>query len=201
MMFKSNSPNLAPSIPWFLAWLPSVAGYTLTGLMFHFPSGFPPNNDARFDLPALFVGAIMGALTGLLIGVFQGVILRRYFVGVSGWIGANVAAMAAIHAVGDALPDRIALPVVQVLGALLLGVACWLAVRRNGARRGPWILATAAAWFVGLTMGLALYRQGGSDWQTGHIIVALATGVVVSITTSVLFLSSLRARQAVATSS
>ncbi len=189
MLKKPDALISSPTI-WYASWLVSVLGYVLAGLMFHFPSGFPPNNGTSWNPSAFFVGAIFGALTGAVVGSLQGLLLRRYFTGVGRWVAVSVVALGLTHALGDALPDPILLPTIIVLGGLFLGVANSLALAKSGARQILWILAIALAWSVGLTVGLALSDTLGSSWQVAHVVAGLATGVTVSITTAVLFIQS-----------
>lgn len=192
MVFNNGArPESAQGV-WLATWLLPVLGFILVGFLFHFPSGFPPNNGDELNPPAFFVGAILGALTGLVVGTFQALLLRRCFGRVIWWVAASATALSLTHGLGDALPDPIALPVVQVLGGTLLGSCYWLALRRSGALAAPWILATAFAWFAGLTIGLAISNRLGTDWQSAHIIAGLTTGVAVSITTATLLVRPLR---------
>jgi hypothetical protein len=192
MVFKKGAHLESAQARWLATWLLPVLGFILVGLLFHFPSGFPPNNGASPNPPAFFVGAIQGAISGLVVGTFQALLLRMYFSRVIWWVVATVTALSLTHALGDALPDPIALPLVQALGGVLLGSCYWLALRRCGALPAPWTLATAFAWFVGLTTGLAISNALGTDWQLAHIIAALTTGLVASFTTATLFFRLLR---------
>ena len=164
----------------------SVVAYGVVGVMFHFPSGFPPNNGEAFSAPALVGGAVQGGLTGLVIGCCQAVLLRRYVTGVRWWLVASGVSFVLIHALGDALPDPIALPVVQLAGGILLGLDQWLVLRSQRLPAGVWIGAVGIAWLAGLTLGLTIMKPLASDWQTQHVVAGLTTGVAVSVATGAL---------------
>jgi hypothetical protein len=90
MVIKSKLSQL-PTWGALLIWTTlSVVAYGLVGFMFHFPSGFPPNNGENFNAPALVVGALQGGFTGLVIGSLQAVLLRQYFRGVSIRFDSNI---------------------------------------------------------------------------------------------------------------
>ena len=186
MLVRTNQQAHTRWALWLSWMLASVFTYTLVGIAFHFPSGFPPNNGESFNAFALFVGALQGAFTGLVIGSLQALILHRYFTGVRLWIYASVVSLAITHAIGDALPDSIALPIIQVIGGALLGTTQWFVLKNQALNAVVWILASAIAWFAGLTLGLAVMQQVGAGWQSGHIIVGLITGVTVAAITSAL---------------
>ena len=160
--------------------------------MFHFPSGFPPNNGENFNTSALIVGAFLGGFTGLVIGSLQALLLRQYFKGIRWWIAANVISLALSHAIGDAFPDPIALPVVQVAGGIILGIGLWLVLRSQQLNVVVCIAVIGIAWFAGLTLGLTIMRQAAADWQTQHVIVSLTTGIAVSVATSTLLVQLIR---------
>jgi len=186
MVIKSKLSQL-PTWGAFLIWTSvSVVAYGLVGFMFHFPSGFPPNNGQNFNALALVVGALQGGFTGLVIGSLQALLLRQYFRGVRGWLAASAVSLALTHAIGDALPDPLALPVVQVAGGLLLGVGQWLVLRSQRLNAVIWIGATGIAWFAGLTLGLTIMKQIVSGWQTQHVVASLITGLAVSVATGAL---------------
>ncbi len=192
MVIKDNASTQPPWALWLTWVLISVAAYVLLGFAFHFPSGFPPNNGERFNTPALIVGAFPGGFTVLVIGLLQALLLRQYFKGVRWWIVACVVSLAITHAIGDALSDSIALPVVQVTGGLLLGAAQWFVLKNQGLTAVVWTLASAVAWFVGLTLGLAIAKQIGASWQIGHIIAGLVTGISIAAVTGALLVRLVR---------
>jgi len=186
MVIKDNVSTQPAWVFWLIWVVTSVAAYVLVGLAFHFPSGFPPNNGENFNAPALIVGAFQGGFAGLVIGSLQALLLRQYFKGVRWWIIASLLGLSVTHAIGDALSDSIALPVVQIAGGVLLGATQWFVLKSQGLNAVVWTLASAVAWFVGLTLGLAVTKQIGAGWQIGHIIAGLVTGITVATVTGAL---------------
>jgi hypothetical protein len=187
MLIKGKLSQLPTWGALFIWTTVSIVAYGLVGFMFHFPSGFPPNNGENFNVPALAVGALQGGFTGLVIGSLQALLLRPYVKGSRWWIAASAFSLALTHAIGDALPDPIALPVVQVAGGIILGIGQWLVVRIQRLTAVVWIVAMGIAWFAGLTLGLTIMKQIASDWQTQHVVAGLTTGIAVSIATGALF--------------
>ena len=193
-----------PQLTW-IVWLmwtgASTLGFTFAGLMFHFPSGFPPNNGANWNIPAFVFGLVMGSFSGLVSGGLQALVLRRYFSRARGWIVANIAAFAIIHAIGDALPDSFALLTVQIIGGVILGTALWLVFKLQRASAPLWILAVSVAWFVGLTLGLTIANQFAMDWQMGHIVAGLTTGIAIALATGALLMELMGKVSRIATES
>lgn len=182
-----------PTWSGLLVWaIVGTAAYALVGFLFHFPSGFPPNNGADLNLPAFVVGLVQGVLSGLVVGATQAALLRSWFTDLRRWIAAHVAGLALIHAIGDALPDPIALPVVQITGGLILAMMVWGVLRWSGSNGVVWVLAVAGAWSIGLTLGLGLMARTTLGWAGGHVLAGATTGLFVSGAMGVLWLRSAR---------
>jgi hypothetical protein len=78
---------------------------------------------------------------------------------------------------------------------VLLGVTQWFVLKRQGLNAVVWILASAIAWYVGLTLGLAITKQIGAGWQIEHVIAGLVTGFTVAIVTGALLVRLVRNSQ------
>ena len=173
---------------WFLA---STIGFGLVGVLLHFPSGFPPNNGANLVIGNAVFGAILGAVSGIVVGSLQWLALRGRLSRASQWIGTTVLGLGVIHAVGDGLPDPIAIPTVQAIGGIVLGIMQWLLLRREFSRAGWWVLASIAGWLIGLSLGLAIADAiglMGLAWTptvgiTQHGVVGVVTGIVSGLMT------------------
>lgn len=185
-----------PKANWLTAalWLiASILGYGLVGVMFHFPSGFPPNTDV-FNSGAFFGGAMQGFLSGLAVGFLQWLVLRRHIAHASRWMLWTAVGLGAVHAFGDALPDRVAIPIIGLAGGLVLGAAQWFVLRYVFDKAWNWIVATGVSWTVGINLGLALIEVMGlrdRAWTPGvgateHGVVGLVAGIVVGLATGVL---------------
>jgi len=186
-MIVRSEPSRFPLWAGLIVWIVvSAAAYSATGLIFHFPSGFPPNNGASLNTGAFVIGLLQGGFSGLVIGSLQALMLRQYFTGVRAWIAANVFSLAIVHAIGDALPDPIALPVVQALGGIVMGISVWRALGGQRLNLVICVIVMGIAWFAGLTLGLTVMKQIAKDWQTHHIVVGVTTGFAVSLATGVL---------------
>jgi hypothetical protein len=161
--------------------------------------------------PAIAVPALLaaGAVEGSLLGAGQASVLRRALRGlpVRMWIGATAAAAVLAYAIGLApstlgasvrtWPAALLASVAVVLGVGLLasvGTAQWLILRHRVPRAGRWILATAVAWLVGLTVFLASTMP---LWQPGQpigltIAIGVAGGLLMAATTSAVTGAALR---------
>ncbi len=175
---------------WLVA---SLVGYGFIGLMFHFPSGFPPNTDA-FNLGAFFGGAMQGSLSGIVVGFLQWLVLRRQVARAGRWVLWTAVGLGAVHAFGDALPDPVSLLTIGLVGGLALGVAQWFMLRHIFDKAWLWPITTAVSWAVGINIGLVIVGAMGLldlPWTpevgaTGHGIVGLAVGIVGGLATGVL---------------
>ena len=176
---------------WLIA---SLIGCGLVGVMFHFPSGFPPNNGNEFNGGAFFGGAMQGVLSGIVAGFLQWLVLRRHIVGAGRWVLWTAIGLGIVHAFGDALPDPVALPIIGLVGGLALGGAQWFMLRHIFDKAWLWPITTAVSWAVGINIGLVIIGAMGLldlPWTpevgaTGHGIVGLAVGIVGGLATGVL---------------
>lgn len=185
MVLKANAPQRfwLFLILWVIG---TVIAYTLSGMMFHFPSGFPPQNGSDFNASGLGGGLMAGTLTALLVGGIQTAILTIITSGAWRWMLASWAALVISHTIGDMLPDPMALPVVIAVGGVMLGVAQWLALRQSVPRSPSWIAVTAIAWAAAIWLGLRI-TPASADWQTGHLVVGITSGSLLGIATGALW--------------
>lgn len=107
-----------------IAWvIVTTAAYVLSGLIFHFPGAFPPNNGEVFNTSG-YVGALTNGLaTGILVGLGQTLLLRMIGRATWRWAAGTTAALWLIHTIGDVFPDGAALPLMTALGGFILGGA------------------------------------------------------------------------------
>jgi len=132
--------------------------------------------------PAVALPALMaaGSLEGAVLGWSQARVLRRRLPALSArrWVaGTAVAAAVAwllgmlpstAHDTWSGWPTPLVVIAGVVAGGVLLcsiGVAQWLELRRHLVRAGSWVLASAAAWCVGL---LAFVGVTSPLWQPGQ---------------------------------
>lgn len=170
-----------------LAWsLVTTVAYAISGFLFHFPGAFPPSNGEAFIAGGIIGAIINGLGTGLLVGLSQGHLIRRICPGSWRWATATVVALWAIHTVFDTFPDRLALPLLLVLGGLVLGCLQWGAVRWPPAYGLTWLAVSAISWSVGLWLSRRITI--GTDWRTEHIITGLVAGLLIGAMTGAAWL-------------
>jgi hypothetical protein len=132
-----------------------------------------------------------GAVEGATLGWGQAAVLRHALPGLSRrrWVAATAGAAALAYLIG-LVPSTFAVPmaawppvllggVVTLLGFGLLasiGTAQWLILRRHVQHAGQWVLATAAAWTVGLGvfLGFAMPlwwpdNRSPSSWRSALV--------------------------------
>jgi hypothetical protein len=160
----------------------TVPAFALVGGMLHFP-GSP--DDAGWESGGF--GFVFGAVTGLLIGSVQLLALRGLLPRPSRWLIATAIGLGVTHGLGDGLPSSAGyLPV--ALGGLVTGTLQAAVLRRRW-----WLVATAAAFVVGILGGHAIIAAANvpndlpADWTRRHTIVALATGIAYAAFTAPLF--------------
>jgi hypothetical protein len=170
-----------------LVWsLVTTAAYGVSGLLFHFPGAFPPNNGETFNAGGITGAIINGLGTGLLVGISQRYLMRRTSPGSWRWAACTVVALWVIHVVGDTFPDSLALPLMFVLGGLVLGCLQWWAVRWPPGYGLTWLAASAISWSSGLW--LSRIFTTGTDWRTEHVVTGLLAGVFIGVMTAVAWL-------------
>lgn len=186
-MSLKQDRNARNTLMFWVGWMAvSVIGFTLAGFMFHFPSGFPPNNGAASNPPAFVFGMLIGGLSGLAVGGLQALVLRQYFLRVRMWVVANIVGVGVVHGIGDALPDPAALLTVEYAGGVILGIVLWLAVKNTRASSPLRIGGIAVAWFVGFGLGLFLANNSGMGWEMAHVVVGLTMGVTIALASGAL---------------
>lgn len=164
----------------------TAAAFALSGLIFHF-SGSPPTIDGFF-YPEGFVGAVVnGIATGLLVGGAQWLILRTVHLGSWRWLVGTALALWFAHVIADVISDRYAMALLALGGGLLLGALQWWARRWTSRTGAIWTAASTIAWAAGIWIGNLL---GGTaeDWRVAHLILASAVGILLGITTGVLWM-------------
>lgn len=186
-MILKQDRNARNTLMFWVGWMAvSVIGFTLAGLLLHFPSGFPPNNGAASNPPAFVFGMLIGGLSGLAVGGLQALVLRQYFLRVRMWVVANIVGVGVVHGIGDALPDPAALLTVEYAGGVILGIVLWLAVKNTRASSPLRIGGIAVAWFVGFGLGLFLANNSGMGWEMAHVVVGLTMGVTIALASGAL---------------
>ncbi|UZX01339.1 hypothetical protein F8G81_00925 [Arthrobacter sp. CDRTa11] len=175
---KPTKPLLF-TVLWFAV---TAAGFTVSGVIFHFPGSFPPNNGEAFN-PAGINGALVNGLaTGIVVGVGQMLLLRLTDRSSWRWAVGTAAALLLIHIIGDVFPDSFSVLLMAVFGGLLLAGGQWWALRlplRDGLL---WVGGSAVAWAVALLLGLQL--TAGADWRIEHTVVGVLTGLLVGAVTA-----------------
>lgn len=142
-----------------------------------------------------------GAIEGATLGWGQATVLRHALPGLPRrrWVAATAGAAALAYLIGlvpstfaqsmAAWPPVLFGGVVALLGCGLLasiGTAQWLILRRHIQHAGQWIVATAAAWTVGLSVFLGFAM---SLWRPGQplaliVAIGVAGGLLMAATTS-----------------
>ncbi|WP_455834101.1 hypothetical protein [Pseudarthrobacter siccitolerans] len=171
------------AVVWMLI---TTAVFALSGLLFHFPGAFPPNNGEAFNSDGVSGALVNGLPNGILVGISQMLVLPMVGIRSWRWAAGTAVALWLIHTIGDVLPDSIAVPAMVLLGGLLLAGLQWWAIGWPPKRGLPWLLATAVSWSLGIWLGLQL--AGGSDWRTAHVLAGLVTGLLYGLATGALWL-------------
>ncbi|WP_328325731.1 hypothetical protein OHA70_36285 [Kribbella sp. NBC_00382] len=188
---------------WF--WNVTIAeffGFAVPALIGTSTRDFP----AVISLPALLIA---GAVEGTLLGLGQASVLRLALPHLPRrrWIVSTSVAAALAYLIGlspSLLADRVShWPVVVLagagfsLGVILLasiGTAQWLILRTEVPKAQIWIIATAAAWLVGLGVFLGfampLWRPGQPQLLT--VGIGLAGGLLMAATTSAITAIAIR---------
>lgn len=107
--------------------------------------GWPVYVAAGESMDAGYLAAAVGALAA---GTLQSFVLRRRVAGATYWVGANLAAIAAVALLAYVVGVVDAGEGVAVLGTVL-GVSQWLLLRRQLPKAGWWVLASSVGWVVG----------------------------------------------------
>ena len=132
-----------------------------------------------------------GCVPGAIVGLFQWPVLRQVRVHAGPWIGATAVGLGVVHAIGDALPDAIALPIIQASGGIMLGLLQWLLLRRVVPTAWWWGGTSSMGWAIGLSAGLSIAYASGlmhGPWTptTGmlqHGVVGAVTGIGYGVMT------------------
>jgi hypothetical protein len=183
MKAQTRRPGWAFTTVWFLV---TAVGVVLCGFLFHFPGAFPPNNGEAFNLNP--VGALIAGLgTGVLVGGLQAWLLRRFGLRAWRWLLGSTVALFFVHALGDMLPDSLALPLMVLLGGWLLGLGQWWATSWPVRVGLVWTAVNGIIWAVTFWVG---YQAGHAqnDWRAEHLIVAAAVGVGIGAATAGMWL-------------
>jgi hypothetical protein len=183
MKAQTRRPGWAFTTVWFLV---TAVGVVLCGFLFHFPGAFPPNNREAFNLNP--VGALTAGLgTGVLVGGLQAWLLRRVGLRAGRWLLGSTVALFLVHALGDMLPDSLALPLMVLLGGWLLGLGQWWAASWPVRVGLAWTAINGIIWAVTLWVG---YEAGHAmdDWRAEHLIVAAAVGAGIGAATAAMWL-------------
>jgi hypothetical protein len=139
--------------------------------------GEPPGFEAAQSVPTIIVAGYLGvAVGGILVGVLQSLVLRRKIARAGWWVLAGVGAAAVIGVVVFGV-GVVNTDVGWVVGASLFGIVVgvlqWLVLRRQVARAGWWVLASAVGWFVGMPVG------GVLDWPALGAAYGAITGIAL----------------------
>ncbi|MDP9996788.1 MULTISPECIES: hypothetical protein [Pseudarthrobacter] len=164
---------------WFLI---TVVAYGISGVTFHFPGSFPPNNGEAFNWAGIAGAVVNGLGTGILVGISQRYLIRKIIPNSWRWSAVSTFALWLIHAVGDTFPDSVALPLIFNLGGLVIGALQWWAVRWPARYGLTWLAASALSWSVGLWLCRVLVS--GGDWRTEHLVTGLLGGLVIGVVTA-----------------
>ena len=159
----------------------TFAGVVVVGGALHFPG--------TLDGVGLEVGPlILGGVTGLLIGAAQLVALRGMLAQPWLWPVATAVGMAITHALGDGVTESTGYLPVAVVGGLATGV-----LQAAVLRRPLWVVATAAAFVIGIARGYALAFALGfnsifsEDATARQVIVVGLTAVLYALFTAPVF--------------
>lgn len=148
------------------------------------------------ELLVFALSATAGLVEGACLGLAQWLVLRRLFprLPLRGWVVATAigAALAWVLGMGAGMhapgvpPSPVVLAVLAVLGGLVLGAvlgaAQALVLRRFCSAGGPWILASALGWTIGLLFayaGAALTPDPGASVH--NIVVMIFSGAAMAI--------------------
>jgi len=105
-------PTAQRAIVFSASWVAvTVAVYVISGVIFHFPGGLPPNNGEVFDPSGLAGALVNGLATGVLVGVSQVLLLRIVGLATWRWAAGTALALLVIHAIGDVFPRQCGPPV------------------------------------------------------------------------------------------
>ena len=143
-----------------------------------------------------------GGVEGAALGLAQASVLTRAVPALDGrrWVYATSVAAVVAYAIG-LLPSIAAnllpgWPIWLLAGAglilgtvllLTIGTAQWLVLRRTMPRSASWIVTTAAAWIVGLSVFLAFATP---LWHPGQpmvvtVLIGLVAGLLMAVSTSI----------------
>ena len=163
------------------AWVAATTiGLAVGGFVLHFPGSF---GDLRsWDPTALIFGGILGFITGIWVGLLQWVALLLPRGPGARLLLAMGVGIAITHALNDAAPRGLGLPIVSIASGLGMTAAFATIL---GERR-PVALATC---FVGWAGGLLLAAQVTSilglpasetpvGWATEHAVAGLVVGLL-----------------------
>ncbi len=155
-----------------------------------------PDAGPLAELFVLGLSATAGLVEGACLGLAQWLVLRRVFprLPLRHWVIATAlgAALAWVigmgagsHAPNQPPPAPVLTAIIVVAGLVLgalLGAAQALALRRFVAGVGPWILASALGWMIGLLfafVGVALTSEPGASLY--NVVVMVACGAAMAI--------------------
>lgn len=187
--------RLVPCLWWILAGIGGWAGLLVVMYAAFLRYGVSAGStSAVMVVLRLVIGAV---LAGVTLGAVQSLVLRRYLRARGGWILATTAGWCA----GAVLAEALVLLIIAghgtfgwpgdtilrgggfglVVGAAV-GIAQWRLLRREVARAGWWILASAAGWGLGWLVGGMRSNEmlGGSDVGPAFHLGGVVAGVLLA---------------------
>jgi hypothetical protein len=135
--------------------------------------------DTQASLPLLKLGLAAGAVSGVLLTVITSIALRHvvphiwwclgiFFIVIAGWTSAG--AVSQVVTIGEMTISNALIATAKGiwLGGCI-GAMQWLVLRRKVASAGWWVLTSAAAWAILLTVGFPVMSTG----LIGHITTGM----------------------------
>jgi hypothetical protein len=131
-----------------------------------------------------------GAVIGVCVGILQAIALRGRVKHTGWWIAASLVGFAIGKLAADAIANSVAGTVGFTLGGVAigtaLGVSQWLVLRRQVARAGIWIPATALGWAIGWSIISTVAEAAGGPTATAYLIGAAGAAAAAVITSAAL---------------
>lgn len=166
-----------------------TAGFTIAGVVFHFPGSFPAGSGAaELQAGAALVGAIQGAISGAIAGALLWWSARP--IASRMLIAATALGFAVTHGLGDGLPSGTEYAVIGLVGGAVLGLT---QQRTFAAPPGAltFVIGSALGLAAGIVLGMTLIDVIGltrQEWTPAvgalqHGIASAITGVLWSWST------------------